>query len=914
MKILSSRHSSGIWRTVFLAVILSVGLTLSLARSGIVLAQATPSSNLSVFFIVDDSGSMRDNDPQQLRRTAVQLFIALLDPGDSVAVVTFATDSEVRVPLTQINSEQDQHALIAQFGELKSDGATDMRAAFGDAVKLVQQDNSGNQKVIIFLTDGEPSVPNGLPPQYEDDTLSLVRQTGIPVLAIGLTQQGLSPFLGRIKTAGALGSEVIPASTSADLLDIYLDILGQLKDRAILGTGSTAAGDSASLPLDPALAPYVDRISFVAALPESLHADLISPTNGVVAENDPQLTTKFSDPRFAVWTMQEPPGGNWAVQFRGSGSGQARAIVRSRLRVQVVTPGQFYPAGKPMPIVVNLVEYDPPRPPKVSIGDATFSVVVESAGRRDSLDQCYDDGTHGDAQASDGNFTCLYVNTTTPGPYVLSILGHKGIVPVSARARVQVIAFPHIVIDMPNAGAAERGAVTLAAHLQGGEPPMLDQGDVIATISEPSGANQELRLDADASFKYTAHYVPTEDGQYKVGIALRGATYRGTAYEDAAQTEFTETIVPTIALDSAQIDLGQHESLRDGIDVPLHIQSTSHHIETVQVALTGLEGGSVTPTAVSLDPNADTTVTFRVATDSDLAPQTYDQARLIFTTRPDVTLVNATVPLKFEITAGVLALSPNEFNLGKIDGIGTDTVVPLHVTSTSLRSDDLHIASVEPSDIQVRVDPETITANQASAVKLHLSSNHAWDEGDYQILVTFARPRPQVGVIPDTVTIRFHVPGTCEKYCFPVGGFMGFLLASGAVAWFMIPSPRGTLVGLKSPLGKPQTYYVSNYVTPLKGYGKTVTVGSSAGSDIRLNHNSVGKQQALFAAQKRNVAQTVGHKGNTRTVSAKRTVTVLTNTNRAAPTLVNGAPVSPSGQVLQRGDKIQVGAYEFEYR
>lgn len=65
--------------------------------------RATVAKNFTVCFVIDSLGSMKDNDPTDLRLTAAKLFISLLDPGDAVGIVNFSTKSEIHAHLTTLN-------------------------------------------------------------------------------------------------------------------------------------------------------------------------------------------------------------------------------------------------------------------------------------------------------------------------------------------------------------------------------------------------------------------------------------------------------------------------------------------------------------------------------------------------------------------------------------------------------------------------------------------------------------------------------------------------------------------------------------------------------------------------------------------------------------------------------------------
>ena len=343
----------------------------------------------SVLLIRDNSGSMAGNDPTNLRFTAARLFVALLDEGDAVGIILFSTESH---PLTDslvtIGSAAGKRDLVRRLEPAKADGWTDVKAAFADAqVMLGRADVAGRKTVVVFLTDGEPEIASPYP-EYEGEALALARSLGVPILAIALTPAAQTPFLSRL--VSETGGAVVPADDATDLLDAYLEAFGQIKDRTVLRPEASGLPKVALLRIEPALAPYVETVSFIISKPESVTARLVGPDGQGVQPADPGVTFSLTeDPRFAVLTVAHPPGGVWGFRLEGAGSVEVRAILRSRLRVEVVAPGRFHEAGQPMPIEVHLIE----EPAGGSVGNvngvASFSVASMGpeggSGRRDRL-------------------------------------------------------------------------------------------------------------------------------------------------------------------------------------------------------------------------------------------------------------------------------------------------------------------------------------------------------------------------------------------------------------------------------------------------------------------------------------------------------------------------------------------------
>ncbi|MEM2889783.1 MAG: VWA domain-containing protein [Candidatus Hadarchaeum sp.] len=923
MNNITSHTYQAAWRHRAL-YILNLFLVVSLIVPTIIAkAQVTPTAgNLSVFFIIDDSGSMSTSDPEDLRVTAVKLFVTLLDPGDGAAVIIFSDDSRIASDFTLIQGRQEKLGLIDSINT-QSDGYTHMKAAFEDVLEVISHDTTGNQQIILFLTDGKPELEGGLPPGYEDETLDLVKRSGLPVLAIGLTSGGLTPFLGRIPGVAAEGSRVIPAKTAVDLLDVYLNILGQLKDRTVIGSGSVRAPGQADLTIEPMLAQYVDSVSFIAVYPETASAALIAPDGLPVNESDASLSESFVDvdPKFKVVTLSSPQGGAWQMEFRGTGVGQARAILRSRLRVRVLQPGYFAPLGQPMPLVANLIVEDPPNPPIVSIGDVIFSALIETPdGRRESLDLLYDDGTHGDQKAGDGAYSNIYVNTDVPGTYGIIFSGYKGAVPVSARVQVEVIEFPQIVLQSPSPGKLElRGTLPLQAKIVGGDPPQFDQGEIVAIVTAPDGSKTEPIQMTYEKDVYSASYTPTMNGIHTIEVNTMEATYRGIPMQSSDMVKVDVVLIPTISISAIGVEqgqviqLGKLLNLKQGKTIEFTIRSTSEQKEVLQVSLSGVPGGKVQPNQITLPAKSEQKVVLTLSSESDIAPGSY-QGALVFSTTGRAELQPQEWRFAYELARTLIRVEPSVINLRNIIKFGPDSIVKIRFTSSSPFPHPLAISSVQPDTFEVVPDLKTILPETTTEVSLRITSKEKLQPGDYTIQVAFHPPDPMVPITPEAITIQFHVPTLLELYGTWALLLLGSLLILASTVYVSIPKPFGQLITLTSPVATtPKVFYLSKYVTLRKGYNKSITIGSGKGNDIQLEHASVAKRHAEIRSGTRVVTREIGKGRTLRRIKTKRRFSIIYPEGGSIVT-INNVRVPSTGRQMERNDKVQIGDYLFEYR
>ncbi len=491
--------------------------------------------HITVLLIVDNSGSMKTSDPLDLRFTGVRLFASLLEQNDALGLIIFSTASSVITDgVVTLDARDGGAKLLKNLQAPAANGYTNIKAALEDASELLKDAEQHEGKVIIvLLTDGKPEISNPYP-QYERETLDLARSLNVPIMAIALTSAAQTPFLDQL--ALTTNGAVISADNASDLLNHYLQILGQIKDRTVIG-GEKFKSNGA-LEIEQTLAPYVNTATFVFAKPENTKVHLLGPDGN-------EITKDYStDPRFSLFTLENPVGGAYSFQSQDGGEIQAWAILRSRLRMKIVEPNALHPLGNELPVVVNLLEETTAGNFIKIIGDANFTALITTPdGSEASLDRFYDDGTHGDTTADDGNYTRIFPAPKVEGLYLIAVQGWKNAVPVQAETRVKVMKFPELIVDFPQKKVEIRdAAIEIQVHLDGATS--LEQGQVIARIASQSGQADEIAM--TGSGIYVGEFFPVEDGQYHVTFETRDAKFQGVNFQTKVEHAFDVTVIPFV--------------------------------------------------------------------------------------------------------------------------------------------------------------------------------------------------------------------------------------------------------------------------------------------------------------------------------------------------------------------------------
>lgn len=203
--------------------LLIVGAVLSLmALSTGVWAADVPKD---IVLVLDNSGSMRKNDPKFLAKKAVTDFINGLEDDTDAAVIIFDQKVDLAVPLTPV-TDKTKAKFLASLKDINYRGQfTDSPAAMERAIyELKTNGRQGAEKSIIFMTDGIVDTGNAArdldkSKWLRQDLAADAAQSGIRIFAIAFTENADFQLIQSLaqKTHG----EYFRALTAEDLGGVY---------------------------------------------------------------------------------------------------------------------------------------------------------------------------------------------------------------------------------------------------------------------------------------------------------------------------------------------------------------------------------------------------------------------------------------------------------------------------------------------------------------------------------------------------------------------------------------------------------------------------------------------------------------------------------------------------------------------
>lgn len=268
-----------------------------------------------IVLIIDSSGSMNWNDPDNLRKTAAKYFIDLVDPAVQIAIVDFNGYTKTFADLTFADADGKEQ-LKSAVDMVDSDGDTDIAAGLQLGYDLLLASPSPDaRKAAVLLTDGQDSETK-TPQEY---ALNYVLQ-GWDVYTIGLGDEVDRPLLENIAGLTPEG-DYFPA-TLDNMPKVYNEIFARVTSKAIIFNNTGFINQNQQITKKFLIDATVEQIIPSANWQGStIELVLIDPNGLEITSQDaaanPNITYQAA-PTFAIYTVENPMPGEWGMQATGT--------------------------------------------------------------------------------------------------------------------------------------------------------------------------------------------------------------------------------------------------------------------------------------------------------------------------------------------------------------------------------------------------------------------------------------------------------------------------------------------------------------------------------------------------------------------------------------------------------------------
>jgi pSer/pThr/pTyr-binding forkhead associated (FHA) protein/Mg-chelatase subunit ChlD len=196
-------------------------------------SKASSHERVDLFFVIDNSGSMRKNDPDSLTPQTVRTFLQHLSSATRVGMVMFDQKARLLEPLGLLADQQAKQRLMQSLDEIDYRGKfTDSAAGIERALYELKTSGSPEaRRCLIFITDGIVDTGNKqkdaeLTQWLKNDLTAESRDLGIRIFGIAFTENADFALIQAL--AQRTGGSYYRAYNPEDIADVLDQIQSQL--------------------------------------------------------------------------------------------------------------------------------------------------------------------------------------------------------------------------------------------------------------------------------------------------------------------------------------------------------------------------------------------------------------------------------------------------------------------------------------------------------------------------------------------------------------------------------------------------------------------------------------------------------------------------------------------------------------
>lgn len=312
---------------------------------------ASPAQDgLDLRVLIDVSGSMRENDPQNLRGSALRLLAGLLQADTRAGVWTFDEHATALVPLGMADQKWKAQARGQSLRIGFQGRFTDIEQALQAAIEDWVAPANGQRRAIILLTDGKVDLPSDQArnsASYErirQQILPRLKQFGAVVHTLGLSAASDDQLLQVLSEKSGGWFEKV--ANADELQKAFLHMFSQLDqvDEAPL--------EANSFLID---AQVREAILVIFRGFESETVSIADPHGEVFTLlQRPPDTSWYRDSDYEMVTLKQPAAGLWRIM--GQVDAGNRVLLVTDLGLEITGFDSYMLKGARVPLGVHLTE------------------------------------------------------------------------------------------------------------------------------------------------------------------------------------------------------------------------------------------------------------------------------------------------------------------------------------------------------------------------------------------------------------------------------------------------------------------------------------------------------------------------------------------------------------------------------
>ncbi len=259
--------------------------------------------------LIDVSGSMKKNDPKNLRIPAIKLLINLLPKGTKVGIWLFAENTTQLVKTGIVNNRWKKTALL-KINRIHSRGLfTDIEAGIHQASDDWFKSNEKNNRHLILLTDGMVDISKDIMQSAESrarvmtEQILQLQQAGVKVQTIALSNEVDIELLNKL--ALDTGGWFETALSADQLQKAFFKLFKQAVPQ------DTVPLEGNSFTIDKSIKEFS---VLIFKEPGSAEAQLITPRGKkLISKRKSRNISWVSEKNYDLVTVKNPRAGVWKI-------------------------------------------------------------------------------------------------------------------------------------------------------------------------------------------------------------------------------------------------------------------------------------------------------------------------------------------------------------------------------------------------------------------------------------------------------------------------------------------------------------------------------------------------------------------------------------------------------------------------
>jgi len=492
-------------RTVGVLLLLCYGCATATA-----IAAQAPVTDLRV--LIDVSGSMKQNDPQNLRRPALKMLVGLIPDGTRSGVWTFGRYVNMQVKLGTVDRQWKSKANI-EADRIHSRGLyTNIEEALKRSTYDWNKPDENYARHLILLTDGvvdvskDPAVNQQSRQRILDRYLPYLKNAGVTVHTIALSDNTDHQLLKRMAVMTDGWYQQI------DNADVLQRVFLKLFEKA--APADTLPLDENRFLVDGSVQ---DMTLLVFRNADSQATRVLGPENAVYTQQQKVAGVDWlSEQGFDLITFKNPAPGKWKID--AAIDPDNRVMVVTNLKLSLPRLPNNLLAGEALAIQSALQEDGKTitRPDFLKLVE--FKIGQHVPDGTHTLTILEDNGFAPDSQAGDGVYSQYVDNLSVAGVHELSIVVDGKTFQRKKTHTIEVLGSP---VKIEQQETAEGVLVTAAAVKE------IVQLKTLTAFYQADGlGNGEMALDNDV----LQHQFPLELAQQPVQLMIKGKLINGKPF------------------------------------------------------------------------------------------------------------------------------------------------------------------------------------------------------------------------------------------------------------------------------------------------------------------------------------------------------------------------------------------------